>query len=101
MRYLISLLLIGFSLPSLADIEIDKDAGICAGYLATRKSIEGMEVAIRMADNQSRAMQFADNWLTDVERMKNNELYLRGKVYSADSSCRRVGIRPADYKSKR
>lgn len=80
-----------------AGIETDKAAGNCVGYLATRQKEAGMRAALAMADNQNRAMQFANTWLNQLERYKNDKSMVSGMVYSASSDCREIGIRPADF----
>ena len=97
MKRIILVIILTISNISYAGIETDKAVGNCTAYLATRQKELGMRAALAMADNQNRAMQFADIWLKQLERYKNNENMVSGMVYSASSDCRKIGIRPADY----
>ena len=81
-----------------ADIETDKDAGACAGYLAATGRGGGVEAAIAMSDNSKRAIQFAKNYmreLGDTSPNSRQSIANQGAV-----ACGRVGIKPRDYGSK-
>jgi hypothetical protein len=78
-----------------ADIETDKVAGECAAYLSALKRDKAAALALEMADNQRRALQFAHAWLRSTKgKSKSSIQYL---AIRADGDCRKVGIRPADY----
>lgn len=80
-----------------ADIETDKASGNCTAYMSVRQKDAGARAALSMADNQKRAMQFANKWMNQMERYKNDKSLAGGMVYSASSDCTTIGIRPADY----
>jgi len=89
LRASISLLLI-WSIGANADIQTDKDAGVCAGYLTALRKPKGAEKALGMADNPRRATQFALNWFGEIKRAGGMNTVL---AVSADRACRNVGIR--------
>lgn len=97
MNRIIIVIFLTISNIAYAGIETDKAAGNCAGYLATRQKEAGMRAALAMADNQNRAMHFANAWLNQLEKYKNNKSMVSGMVYSASSDCSEIGIRPGDY----
>ena len=70
--------------------QVDKDAGVCAGYLSVLNRPKGAEKALMMADNPRRATQFALNWFNEVKRAGGMNA---GLAVPADRACRNVGIR--------
>jgi hypothetical protein len=96
MKVIIALLAL-VPLTARADIETDKTVGHCIAYLATMQKIPAMEVALGMADNQTRAMSYSKLWMREVQNNKNNKSHLEYMVFSASKACREIGIRPADY----
>ncbi len=102
MDYLMKKLIFLFSLllssPALSDIETDKYAGTCSAYLMISKNANGANAAMNMADNTNRATQFGLNWINQLKRYKDDKTMVTGLVYEASSACRKVGIRPADFK---
>jgi hypothetical protein len=72
----------------------DKDAGICAGYMAFLKRDQGMYQALLSADNQHRATNHAKTWMQSAERHNTPQV----AAIQGDSACRRIGIRASDYK---
>lgn len=77
-----------------ADIETDKNAGICTAYMTLRGKNSGAEVAIRMADNQNRALLLAKEWIRGYKGMRNAGAAM---AFDGDSACRKVGLRPSQY----
>lgn len=100
MRQAVFVLLAVLPATAFGDIETDKNAGICAAYLTVRKIDAGAQAALNMADNQKRATQFGVNWLRDLKRYqeKGDKSASDGAVFQASGACRKVGVRPADYK---
>lgn len=100
MRIAVFALLLAVPVSAIADLETDRNAGICAAYLTARKIESGAQAALNMADNQKRATQFGLNWMRDLKRYQdqNNKSAVEGAIYQASSACRKVGIRPADFK---
>lgn len=96
-RFSLFLIISITSNAAIADIKTDNAVGNCIGLLATKGSEQGMKAALAMADNQNRAMAFADKWLNDLKRRKTEKSLVEGMVYSAASDCRDVGIRSSDY----
>lgn len=84
-------LMLVWSFGAKADIQTDKDAGVCAGYLTALRKPKGAEKALGMADNPRRATQFALNWFEEIKRSGGMNA---GLAVSADRACRNVGIRP-------
>lgn len=84
------------ALPASADLETDRLVGTCAMYLGIRKN-PGAQVAIKLADNQQRALVFAEQWATKLEQNQNDKSRVDGLIWEASSACRKIGIRPADY----
>lgn len=80
-----------------AELETDKSAGNCAAFMSAKQSTQGAREAIGMADNQKRALAFANKWFDEAGRHKNNKAALEGFMLAAASDCRKLGIRPSDY----
>tara|TARA_R110000868_G_C10947192_1_gene767526 strand:- start:2046 stop:2330 length:285 start_codon:yes stop_codon:yes gene_type:complete len=72
-----------------ADIKIDKKAGICYAHMMfLKKNVRLADKAIAMADNPTRASEFANNWLLNLQKTKDF------KVAAGDAfwACREFGI---------
>ena len=72
-----------------ADIKTDKNAGICYAHMMfLKKNVRLADKAIAMADNPTRASEFANNWLLNLQKTKDF------KVAAGDAfwACREFGI---------
>ena len=90
-KKVVALMLLFSFTSAYADIETDKNAGICALYMSLRGKNSGSEVAIKLADNQSRAYIFAKEW-ANANKSANGLMALEG-----DSACKKIGLRPSQY----
>lgn len=90
-RKVVALMLLFSFTSAYADIETDKNAGICALYMSLRGKNSGVEAATRLADNQSRALIFAKEW-ANANKKPNGATALEG-----DSACKKIGLRPSQY----
>ena len=97
MKYLFFIVCSITSFSATADIKTDKFAGNCAAYMSTKGSEAGAREALNMADNQKRALAFANKWLDSIKSHKNDKSYLQGAIYAAAADCREVGIKSSDY----
>lgn len=75
----------------------DRSAGICAAYLTVANN-PAASLALSMAVNQQRALQFGRNWMNTAARYKNDRDLLQSILIDAEGECRRIGIRSADYR---
>lgn len=90
-----------YSAASVADVEQDKNAGLCIAYFTLTESPKGRLAAIKMADKPDRANQFAQNEINRLMRANKEgrlEKVWDDAILSGASSCRKAGIRPSDYK---
>lgn len=87
----VAILMLGLYSNAYANLETDKSAGICAAYMSLRGKKEGANVALRMADNPSRAMEFAKQWV----RTSPNPT--AAMAFEGHSACKAIGLMPADY----
>jgi len=72
-----------------ADIKTDKNAGICYAHMMfLKKNVRLADKAIAMADNPTRASEFANNWLLNLQKTKD----FKGAVGEAFWACRDFGI---------
>lgn len=97
LRPLALALAVFYPLTIYADIDTDKKVGHCVGYMATLQKLSGMRDALSMADNQKRAMKFANDWMNQAEQYKTNSVAMKGFALSAHGECRDIGIRPSSY----
>lgn len=94
-----------FALPSvaLADVETDQNAGRCYTYLLVLGKKNAANLALSYADRRDRAAQFARAEMDRATRMREsgnwNATSQRLWATELDGVCRRIGIRPADYRS--
>lgn len=93
------------ALPSvaLADVETDQSAGRCYTYLLVLGKKNAANLALSYADRRDRALQFARTEMNRATRMKEagnwNASSQRVWAIELDGVCRRVGIRPGDYRN--
>jgi hypothetical protein len=77
-----------------ASIETDKSVGLCVNYLILIQKSNAANIALRQADNQSRAMQFAKTEMNEVKRMSTagtwNSAAQQSYALKADSACRKL-----------
>lgn len=92
--FLIALLI---SNTSYAEIATDKAAGNCAAHMAVRQKEAGARAALQMADNQTRALKFADLKMNQIAKYKDDKNMMQSIVYSTSTDCTSIGLRPADY----
>lgn len=72
-----------------ADVKTDKNAGICYAHMMfLKKNVRLADKAIAMADNPTRASEFANNWLLNLQKTKD----FKGAVGEAFWACREFGI---------
>lgn len=95
-RHLVFSAFVFFALPAPAwASEDDKNAGICAGYLALlKKSDSSVNTALSLADNPRRALGIAKEWIRQAQRAGPST----GVAVDGDSACKRVGIRALDMR---
>lgn len=83
-------------------IDTDKSVGLCMAYLTLTENPNARKAAIKVADKQDRAIQYAKIELDKVIRWNNegkwNSAVQQGYAMKASGACREIGIRPADYK---
>ena len=98
-KIILILLLALFSTSVIADMENDKNAGVCAAYLYVA-SIAGAntygktaENALNMADNSARAGQFGANWMEEMKRWQARKDSLDSLFFDAKLKCRKIGIK--------
>ena len=76
-----------------ADIKTDKNAGICYAHMMfLKKNVRLADKAISMADNPTRASEFANNWLLNLQKTKD----FKGAVGEAFWACREFGINSSE-----
>ena len=88
-KLLLFLLLLPLATHVYADIKTDKNAGICYAHMMfLKKNVRLADKAIAMADNPTRASEFANNWLLNLQKTKDF------KVAAGDAfwACREFGI---------
>jgi hypothetical protein len=92
MRKLFCIVILVWSAFALAS-EDDKNAGTCAGYLATlQKSERSINTALAMADNPKRALGLAKEWIRRTQQSGPSV----GIAMEGDRACKSIGIRALD-----
>jgi len=90
------------SAASMADLQTDKYVGECVAYFTYTENQNGRTAALKMADKMERAIQFAQTEINRTARLaKENKLDKndwQAIAISGNSACRKIGIRPADFK---
>lgn len=75
--------------------EDDRNAGVCAGYLALlQKSEASINMALGAADNPRRALNLAKEWMRQAQRAGAT----MGVALDGDRACKNVGIRAVDMR---
>lgn len=97
MKNIVIGILLFASTNAIAEIETDKKTGNCVAYFAAIGKDTGMRAALSMADNQKRAMRFAESKMDEILRYKNDKSLLQTVVTSANGDCRDIGITPSQY----
>ena len=91
-----------YSAASLADLETDKNVGECVAYFTYTENQKGRTAALKMADKMDRAIQFAQTEINRTARLaKEKKLDTndwQAIAISGNSACRKIGIRPGDFK---
>ncbi len=90
-----------YSAVSMADVEQDKNAGLCVAYFTLTESPKGRQAALKMADKPDRANQFAQSELNRLVRADKEgrlEKVWGDAILNGASACRKAGLRPSDYK---
>jgi len=93
------LLLASFSTSVVADMENDKNAGVCAAYLYIASNAgantygKTADNALNMADNSARAGQFGANWMDEIKRLQARKESLDSLFFDAKLKCRKIGIK--------
>jgi hypothetical protein len=89
------------STAALADIEADRDAGLCAAYAELSGKPKAIEDALRMADDFERAGVFALEAIAQVNRWRERgqwtQAVQQGWASRGVAACSRIGIRVSDY----
>lgn len=93
-RMLFPIIFLLWSAQSMAS-EDDKNAGICAGYLASlQKSNTSINAALGLADNPRRALGIGQEWIRQSQRGGASMAI----AVEGDRACKRIGIRPVDMR---
>lgn len=93
----INLLMFLMPISAVADIEVDKSSGSCIAYFVVIKKESGMRAALKLADNQDRAIFYANLKIDEVKNAMNNSSKNRSLAYEMNSSCRKIGLSPSNY----
>lgn len=98
-KIILILLLALFSTSVIADMENDKNVGVCAAYLYVA-AIAGWNTygktadnALNMADNSARAGQFGANWMDEIKRLQARKQSTAPLMLDAKFTCRKIGIK--------
>ena len=91
-----------YGTAAIADLETDRNAGACAAFFTYTENANGRMAALKMADKMDRAIQFAQTEINQTaRRLKENKLDQsdwQAIIFSGNSACRKIGIRPGDFK---